>query len=110
MSTNHWDLEYAGSGACSGDFIKASYEHTSAGWVITYAIGGEMFTSSAAPRHPSLRMLGPDAAGEKRVIKTAFAVIDAIEAGVHAKARRDVRPIAKPRARRKVAAVRRATA
>lgn len=98
MSSN-WAVEFAGAGSCSGELIRAEYEHTAAGWHVVYLIGEDVVATSAAPRHPSLRMLGPDAAGEKRVIKTAFAVIDSLEEGVNARARRDVQP-AKPRRRK----------
>jgi hypothetical protein len=105
MSKSNWAVGFAGAGTLSGDFVRAEYEHVSGEWLIRYLVDGVPVTSSAAPRHPSLRMLAADAAGEKRVIKTAFAVIDQIEEGVHERVRRDLAP---PKPRRR--APRRATA
>lgn len=94
MSKNRWDLEFAGAGILSGDFVSAEYEHTPAGWAIRYLVGGDVVATSAAPRHPSLGKFGADAAGEKRVVKAAFGVIDSLEAGVYEQARRGARKAA----------------
>jgi phosphoglycolate phosphatase-like HAD superfamily hydrolase len=106
-----WELEYVGAGSCSGSYLRAEYVHAPSGWLVRYLAGDRVIAASTAPRHPSLRMLGADAAGEKRVIKTALAVIDSIEDAMYAQAAREVRParVARP-ARRKASAPRRALA
>ena len=104
MSKNHWVVEFAGSGILSGDFIRAEYEHTAAGWRVVYRMGVDLVATSEAPRHPSLRRLGADDAGEKRVIKTALAVIDLLEDGMTTRVRRAAKAGRKAPARRRATA------
>jgi hypothetical protein len=80
---SNWDVEFAGIGSVLGEgLVHAEYFwRDDLGWEIRYTNGGSTIATSAAPRHPSLGFLGPDDAGEKRVIEVAFAVIDQIEDG-----------------------------
>lgn len=90
MYDSDCDVDLVGFGSCLGEHgVDAQYAWSDErGWEITYTSEGETIATSAAPRHPSLGFLGPDDAGEKRVIEVAFDVIDQIEDGVAAYAER----------------------
>jgi hypothetical protein len=75
------EIEFCGVGSCLGEHgLDARYSwNEQRGWVIGYTSGGATIATSAAPKHPSLRLLGRDASGEQAVIDVAFTVIDLIE-------------------------------
>ena len=74
MIESDWDRV----GVCLGDGgLDAQYDWSDErGWQITYKSDGATIVTSAAPLHPSLSLLGPNAAGQKRVIEVAFDMID----------------------------------